>query len=289
MQIIKSLILVLFCIPVYGQSGAAMMMVSENSDNQLLFDIHPGQASYSLICTKSNQIDSACLEVRRDNDNALADIGFFPSGDLDTISLKSFCGANSCFASIIKDLSGNEYDLIQPNASEQARIVNSGVIERHGGYPALYFDGTNDYYVKSFTLGSTVSGFLVGTFNVENDCMLDGFGVNNTNSIRSIFGTNDLRLYNTTTGFVRTITYGNRYLISFHANGSTSYLGTNGTYSSGSIGTASMNGITLGRAGGLSSSTSLNGFVQSINIYNSNKYPNTGEIDTILNGYFNVY
>ena len=61
--------------------------------------------SYSLRLLSSSYTGAA-IQVRRSNDNAIMDIGF-SAGNLDTVTLKTFTGANNSYVSIWYDQSGN--------------------------------------------------------------------------------------------------------------------------------------------------------------------------------------
>lgn len=288
MQVIRIFILSLLCSPLFGQAGASMMMVTAESGDTYLLDDYPADAAYSLRLLAANQIDSAAIRVRRSSDNAEQDIGFTSEGYLDTASLKTFVGANSGYVVTWYDQSGNENDATQATASNQPRIVNSGIIERENGYPTIVFANSpsQSYFKKSFTLGNPVSGFIVAKFNSSGDFLLDALSSTNVNSLYTTT-TTDIRLYNTSSGFTQSMTLGQRYLFSFHSNGASSYIGVNNIYASGTVGTASMNGITIGASA--SNSLGLAGSIQELIIYNSNQYTNRASIDGEINNHYSIY
>ena len=82
------------------------------------------------------------IQVRRSSDNNTQNIGFTTSGDLDTAALKTFVGAGSGYVRTWYDQSGNTRNATQTTNANQPRIVNSGVVERQNGMPAIYFGGT---------------------------------------------------------------------------------------------------------------------------------------------------
>lgn len=69
------------------------------------------------------------------------DVGFTARGDLDTMALKAFVGANSAFVAIWYDQSGNLRHATQAAAGSQPRLMNAGVIDRQGIMPAVRFLG----------------------------------------------------------------------------------------------------------------------------------------------------
>jgi hypothetical protein len=88
--------------------------------------------------------------------NPTQDIGFLPSGVLDTTSLKSFVGSNSGFIETWYDQSGNGRHITQTTLSRQPRIINAGVLERgNNGIPAVFFDGGDDELTRAWVLSST--------------------------------------------------------------------------------------------------------------------------------------
>lgn len=99
------------------------------------------------------------IQVRRSSDNATSNIGFTALGDLDTIALKTFVGANSGFVSIWYDQSGNGINVSPPSISRQPRIMNVGVIDRKNGVPTLSFDGVDDYFITNSFSNTGYTGF----------------------------------------------------------------------------------------------------------------------------------
>lgn len=94
-------------------------------------------AAYSTRKLRSAYSGSA-LRVRRDSDNAEADIGF-SGNDLNTAALLAHCGAGSGFLVTWYDQSGNARDIGQATAASQPRIVNAGVLDTQNGKPVVGF------------------------------------------------------------------------------------------------------------------------------------------------------
>jgi hypothetical protein len=115
--------------------------------------------AYSLRKLSCSYFGNA-IQVRRSSDNAVQDIGFTSLGDLDTISLKTFIGANSGFIAIWYDQSSNGRNASQANTARQPRIVNAGVIERQNTKPAIYFGGlTRGLFTGNFSGYATAACF----------------------------------------------------------------------------------------------------------------------------------
>lgn len=116
-------------------------------------------AAYSLRRLRCTYAGSA-IQVRRSSDNALQNIGFTTTGDLDTVALKTFIGANSGFVATWYDQSTNGRNATQATTTSQPRIVNAGVIERQNTMPAIYFGGlTNRLFTANFSGYATAACF----------------------------------------------------------------------------------------------------------------------------------
>ena len=112
-----------------------------------------------------------CIRVRRNSDNVEADIGWRGQW-LDTSALLAFVGVgNSGFVTRIYNQStvGDVADLVQTNTSQQARIVNAGVVEQLNGNPALRHTASlNQVYdiaasVPAVALGNAYIGLGVAS------------------------------------------------------------------------------------------------------------------------------
>lgn len=122
----------------------------------LQFNLAPGLAppvaAYSVRKFISDYSGSA-IKVRRSTDNALQDIGFTGSGDLDTTALKTFVGSASGFVHTWYDQSGNGRHVTQATAGSQPRIVNAGMLEKNSANrPFIHFDGGDDLRNNAFVL-----------------------------------------------------------------------------------------------------------------------------------------
>jgi hypothetical protein len=143
-------VILLFC----GLGSDAQMIIKAHANYRplqvnltgVLLDDYPNAAAaYSLRKLRTAYTGSA-IRVRRSNDNTEQDIGFTAGGDLDTVSLKTFVGANSGFVTTWYnqgDSSGR--DVSQSTAANQPRVVNAGVVDRENGKVAMIYDGSNDF------------------------------------------------------------------------------------------------------------------------------------------------
>jgi hypothetical protein len=119
------------------------------------------------------------IQVRRSSDNATSNIGFTANGDLDTVALKTFVGANSGFVSIWYDQSGNNRNISQSVSTNQPQILLAGTILRQNGRPTLKFNVGGNFSSLVFsgtvtTLSNPFSAILVGSVNNIMLVCLDG-------------------------------------------------------------------------------------------------------------------
>jgi hypothetical protein len=130
----------------------------------LLLDLNPGSAAAYSLRKVRTAYTGAAIRVRRSSDNTEQDIGFV-AVDLDTVSLKTFVGANSGFVTTWYDQSGNARNATQTTAANQPRVVNAGAIERDGVQPTLFFDGSNDRLSTSSGITYTTNDQFISIVN----------------------------------------------------------------------------------------------------------------------------
>jgi hypothetical protein len=252
----------------------------------LLLDDYPNAAAAYSLRLLNSAYTGNCIEVRRSNDNALQSIGF-AGGVVDTAALKTFCGANNCFVRTWYDQSGNGRNAVQTTTnSQQPRIVSGGVVDRENGNPAVVFTFASTTNLKaSFTLAQPVTYIAVTRIQERTSIMFDGFSVTNSMSVANISDAS-VRLYSATAGISATIDPRQQMLITALANTTSSSLQVNATSVTGSIGSGSPAGVTIG-----SGATTLasGGTVQELVIYASDNSSNFLGIRTNVNTFYNVY
>lgn len=101
------------------------------------------------------------INVRRDSDDAMQDIGFDVNGELDSTELNTFVGTANGFVHTWYDQSGNNTHLIQTLNSRQPRIVANGVIERENGKPFLRFFSFGEFNVLLLPAPITNNGMVM--------------------------------------------------------------------------------------------------------------------------------
>lgn len=117
----------------------------------LLLDEYPNAAAAYSLRRVNSRYTGPLIRVRKDSTGQLTqDIGSIGEA-LDTVALKAFAGANSCYVSIWFDQSGNARNATQATAANQPRIVSAGIIERISGKLAMFYDGTNDCLERTDT------------------------------------------------------------------------------------------------------------------------------------------
>ena len=142
--------------PILGIS-AACVGSSFTLTNLTLQTSQPYAVAYS-IRRIVNTYTGAALQVRRSSDNAVLDIGFTPSGDLDATTLTTFVGSNDAFVTIWYDQSPNSRNLIKTDTNYQPQIVFAGNYKYIGTRVAIDFGGNKALgYSGSLNLASVTT------------------------------------------------------------------------------------------------------------------------------------
>ena len=260
----------------------------DGSQTSLLDSYGGSAAAYSLRALSSAYV-GPLVRVRRASDNAEQDIYANYDGTLNTSSLESFCSGTNGFVKTWYDQSGNGYDATQTTSANQPQIVSSGSVILENGKPAMFTDGTNDFMnTANFSTSlTTVTASIVAKVT-NGDFFFDDNATVNVNSIWAI-STTTARLFNGS-GFTHTITpntWGNQNLIYFVSDAASSRLGLNNSFTTGTVGTSAMTGVTLGAAAtGLIPNL---GSMQEFVVYGSNKTSDLADINTNINDFYSIY
>jgi hypothetical protein len=261
-------------------------------------------ASYSVRLF-NDSYSGDCLRVRRSGDDAEQDIGF-SAGVLDTASMESFVtaggGTQDGYVVTWFDQSGNGYDQAQSTAGNQPQIVSSGTTITQGSYPAIQFDGTNDFFERANIILNTADKT---TFNVyyptavaTSDCIMDLDEGGGTGQAWTLTSETALRCVSRT--YVTTAGVSNTYsLLEMWQNGITidnasqfkMYL--NGTYEARTSG-ANGDLVTGGGSFNIGYSTNggnpFNGTQQEVVIYDSSLSDTNREaVRDNINTYYSIY
>ncbi|MEO5889017.1 MAG: fibrinogen-like YCDxxxxGGGW domain-containing protein [Ferruginibacter sp.] len=131
----KKLLLILLGIIILNST------IAQNTlDNIGLTASTAASTAFSLRLLSSHYTGSA-VQVRRSSDNAVRDIGFTPTGDLDTAALKIFAGTDNGYVTTWYDQSGYGRNLVKTDASYQPQIVFNGDLKYIGSQAAIDFSG----------------------------------------------------------------------------------------------------------------------------------------------------
>ena len=252
------------------------------TQNTPLLDTYSGAAAaYSLRKLKSDYTGPA-ISVRNAS-NVDLDIGFNVFGELDTVSLLAHTGSGDGFVGQWYDQSGSGNHAIQDNEGSQPQIVSSGAVITENGKPTVEFDGTND------TLLTGVDFLLRGTFSVAKATGTGSvFGSDggaeffrSLNSTQYHFRNNDSIKFPTDTT-VQSLLYA--------ANDTTSELAVNGApaITSATLQTDGFDDFRIGNKTATSTEF-LNGNLQEVVIYETNKSSVRTGIETNINTFYNIY
>jgi len=106
-----------------------------------------------------------CMQVRRDSDLAILDIGFV-NNVLDTTALLTFCGLNTGYVIKWYDQSGNGNDASTVVVSTSIpKIVITGVLQLQNLKPSINFNTISLQFITQISSAVNNSVFLVGKAN----------------------------------------------------------------------------------------------------------------------------
>lgn len=266
-----------------------------------LLDSYPNaSAAYSLRKLR-NAYAGNCIRVRRSSDNTEQNIGFV-NNSLDTASLLTFCGAGNGFVTTWYDQSGNGFDANQTTATYQSKIVNSGSILTINSKPALFFDGSDDYFNHTLNVNSGYSCIAAVVNSSNNAAILKGiynFTAPSNRIMNGMFSnavTNFWGLYINSFKSSGYNLYNNQYFIASYSDNLVSGTVTNNLITNGNLTTVTDTGRYAGdgnnrRYIGLDISTAQAyfGYIQEIVVYNSNEYSNLNGFRSNINSFYSIY
>lgn len=138
-------------------------------------------ASFGLRKLHTNYAGKA-IQVRRSSDDAMMDIGFTACGFLDTVTLKTFVGANNAFVATWYDQSGNGRNATQSTLAAHPRVMSAGLVDYSNKRPTIVWPGS---FNSGIHLASSVS-FNIRTVNAVRDFKLNPFTASG-NSMQYLF------------------------------------------------------------------------------------------------------
>jgi hypothetical protein len=132
---------------------------SRQQGPQLLLDAYPGAAAAYSLRKLRNSYTGNCLQVRRNTDGALLNIGFV-NNVLDTATLQTFIGVNTGLVTIWYDQSGNGNNAIPQSINNAPIIIQSGVLFTDGGKVAIA-GGAEHMNISGITGNTSYAGYAV--------------------------------------------------------------------------------------------------------------------------------
>ncbi|WP_233863468.1 arabinofuranosidase catalytic domain-containing protein [Paraburkholderia adhaesiva] len=227
----------------------------------------PVVAAWSLRCLRGGYT-GPCVNVRRDSDNATADIGFTATGDLDIASLLAFVGTANGFVTTLYDQTANASsasNLVRSVATEQPQIVTNGALNTAASgsaRPAMLSGATASSFQNLLANASkltisqqpfsraSVTGIPAGATSSTFTVMT---GSTNYSAIALNAVNLKYQMYDYNVGFTssNTVTAGAINSVTENYNATSSSIVVNGTTTSGSIGSGG-DGTQLMLAGVLS-------------------------------------
>jgi len=168
-----------------GTAGNAITVIYDNGDvfqdaNAIILlsgaltyvaDANPFSFGYALFKLAKTQVYG--LQVRRDSDNAMVDVKFDSFGKISLssfvstgVTLGTWAGSTDVFivTKYNQGTTSGNYNLIQLDATKQAKLLNAGALIIQGSRMFAEFDGTNDAYS---TVGS--NNWASGDLNIFSD------------------------------------------------------------------------------------------------------------------------
>jgi len=198
-----------------------------------------------------------CIEVRRDSDDAVDDIGFDAQGNLDISALETFVGSGN--GGTIKtwyDQGGNERNLAQTGNAKQPIIVTSGSTLLHNGRPIIKFDGGNDLVRRAMSDDAQPhTFFFVRRYDdiADGECGLDFSETNSSDaSVGDIISGTEIQMnFGNAVTLSGGATDDTMFCTSAIVNGSSSTVAVNGTLSGTvNLGTNPVELVVIGRREG---------------------------------------
>lgn len=247
-----------------------------------LLNSYPG-AEMALSTRQISSTATLCLQVRRDSDNALLDIGFVNS-EIDTAALNAFCTGTDCFVRTWYDQTGNGRNWSQVVSPFQPKIYDSVTgIETYKGKPSIYFvpsaghsmtTGTfsPSFFVQPNTIFSVFA--MAGTTSVYDGGIQRNAIISTAGRLQVFGGVQSCNATNSGAG--------NHYAIGALYNGSSSKAYVNGNLCNGGNNAGTLGCDSL-------SSSSFVGYYQELILYNSDKSADVSGIELNQNTYYNIH
>lgn len=246
-----------------------------------------GAAAAYSVRKLTNRV-SVAMTIRRDSDSTETDIGFDSNGNLNEGAITAFCTGTTCRVASWKDQSGNDNHAVQTTAANQPIIYTGGAIVKENGRVSVDFDGTDDFVATSdftaeaqpfyFSIVATPSATTLARFIDTNGTDTNN-RINITLSNGSIY---EMNAGNSITGGTATTT---QQLLTADFDTTSSFLYKDGTQIiTGDAGTRNIDSVRIGaNKNGIQV---LNGTIQEVVFYNSDKSTDRTSIESNIGDYF---
>jgi hypothetical protein len=288
----------------------SLLNTCDTGKEGLLYSVIPNGVQYSTLLSDIAGIPTAAYSLRKvvstyegpairarkqvSSSDVYEEIGFDSSGNLDTLSLTTFA-SNADNGNVLVqtwyDQAGSN-DATQTTAANQPKIVSAGALVTENGKVALDFDGVGNYlsFNSSITLAVYSNFGLIKKDTTLNKAPIIGldFGIslgvwddgniyeNNGTSFVAVSCTN-----NTNQNLFSVIKKGNT-LADFSAKQNGSLLGSY-------TGTPFTSITVLYIGGRVGAADYVDGKLQELIIYNSDKSSLRTAIEGNINGYYSIY
>lgn len=257
-----------------------------------LSEVPGATAAYSLR-RLSITYTGALIRVRR-TDNQELDITGTTIG-LDESQLLTFVGSGDAFVTTIYDQSGNNNHLTQSTIANQPRIVTAGVINKLNGRPAIFFDGVNDWFRRTFSIGTVLTRFaVISHASAQNDSVIvfdDGntadrayLTMSSTTTLRMTSAIGANLYYADVANNVQFSTYNLFNTTNSEISVDNRPIGT-GSVSSSAV---TYNGISIGTRGGLTPGYHASFHFQELIMYASNQSANRATAMNNINQHYQI-
>jgi hypothetical protein len=249
---------------------------------------YPGAAAAYSVRQLRSFYNGPAIRVRRDSDDAELDIGFDENGDLDLVALGDFCKYTDGLVKVWYDQSGSGNDAEQTDPLAQPKIYDSvtGVMTENGK-PAVQFDGVNDNIMSVNSVSSqnitmvTVANAIGAMLSII-DTYNDGHELFHSSASAGML-TNS-------TDLIVSISMLLQHLVFATYDGSTQKMSIDSAESTQAlVTTLSYNQpVTIGQRSQVAANF-LIGKVQEVLVYESDQSANRTNIESNINGYFDIY
>lgn len=229
------------------------------------------------------------FNVRRTNNDQL-DIGFTAEGDLDIITLLTFCGSGDGFITKWYDQGNLGIQVENGGAENQPKIVSAGVLNTDNGKPAILFN--SKFLISAFfaNVSQPITHFSVTNVPNTGINMFDGQYDDAFSVVRSYFQNSQLVIAGG--GVIGTNSqylHDDQNLIYFLANsGGNEYQVNNNTkITNTTTSSGGLSRLIIGAAGG--TGYRANGNFQEAIYFRSNMSSSANAIRTNMNNYYGIY